>query len=116
MAETHLERVFVAELWRVKGELLLGKAREAKRGTNALAPRAAAAAELCFRRALQIAREQEAGSLALRAAMSLARLSVARDGKGEAMELLRSVYVSFTEGFGTKDLKEAKALLSERGS
>jgi hypothetical protein len=43
--------------------------------------------------------------------MSLARLSGARDGKSETIELLRSVYVSFTEGFGTKDLTEARALL-----
>ena len=50
-------------------------------------------------------------SLALRAAMSLAPLSGVRDGKGEAMELLRSVYASFTEGFGTKDLTDARALL-----
>ena len=111
MTETSLERVFVAELWRVKGELLLGKARGAKRGSNRLEPRAAAAAEQCFRRALEIAREQEAASLALRAAMSLARASRARDGRSEAMELVRSVYASFTEGFGTKDLTEARALL-----
>jgi adenylate cyclase len=111
MAETTLERVFVAELWRVKGELLLGEARRATPRTNTLLPRAAAAAEQCFRRALEIAREQETASLALRAAMSLARLSGARDGKCEATELLRSVYVSFTEGFGTKDLTEARALL-----
>ncbi|HEY7205006.1 MAG TPA: AAA family ATPase [Methylomirabilota bacterium] len=95
MTETHLERVFAAELWRVKGELLLGRAR----GT-----RQAAAAEQCFRRALEIAREQEAASLGLRAAMSLARVSGAR-------EPLRSALGSFTEGFGTKDLTEARALL-----
>lgn len=111
MAETQLERVFAAELWRVKGELLLGKARRAKPRTNTLTPRTAAAAEECFRRALEIAREQEAASLALTAAMSLVRLSEARAGNSEAMKVFRSVYASFTEGFGTKDLTEATALL-----
>jgi DNA-binding winged helix-turn-helix (wHTH) protein/tetratricopeptide (TPR) repeat protein len=116
MAETNLECVFAAELWRVKGELLLGKARQAKSGANALAPRAAAAAEQCFRRALETARAQEAGSLALRAAMSLARLSRARHEKPESVEPLRAVYASFTEGFGTRDLTDAGALLHNEAS
>ena len=111
MAETNLERIFAAELWPVKGELLLGKARGAKRGANRLEPRAAVSAEQCFRRALEIAREPEAASLTLRAATSPARLAVARGGTSEAMNLLRSAYASFTEGFGTKDLTEARALL-----
>jgi len=116
MTEANLERVFAAELWRVKGELLLGKARTSKRGTAPLTPRATAAAELCFRRALQIAREQEAASLALRAAMNLTRLSIGHDGIREARALLRSVYASFAEGFDTNNLREAQALLSERES
>jgi hypothetical protein len=63
--ETNLERVFAAELWRVKGELLLGKARMSKRGASPVPLRAADAAERCFRRALDIAQQQEAASLAL---------------------------------------------------
>jgi predicted ATPase len=103
LAGTNLERIFAAELWRVKGELLLGSARRAKR----------VAADQCFRRALDIAREQEAASLALRAAMSLVRLSIARGENTKAMRPLRSVYASFTEGFGSKDLLEARDLLQQ---
>src|SRR5215470_16067037 len=88
VTETNLERVFAAELWRVKGELLRGKARGAKRGKNTLEPRMAASAEHCFRRALELAGKQEAASLALRAAMSLARLSGTRD-------VLGSIYAAF---------------------
>jgi len=75
--------------------------------------RAAAKGEAYFRRALAIARQQQAKSWELRAAMSLARLW--RDqGKGQqARELLAPVYGWFTEGFDTRDLREAKALLAE---
>jgi hypothetical protein len=92
------EHVFAAELWRLKGELLLGRARTSKRGTNKLASRPAAAAEQCFRRALEIAHQQEAASLALRAAMSLTRSSAGREGRRAALDLLRSVYASFSGG------------------
>jgi DNA-binding winged helix-turn-helix (wHTH) protein len=114
MTKESVERVFAAELWRMKGELLLGRARRANRRANTPPPRAEAEAEQCFRRALEIAREQEAASLALRAAMSLARSSGARNGGREATELLRSAYAAFTEGFDTKDLAEARALLHGR--
>jgi adenylate cyclase len=70
-------------------------------------------AQQCFRRALEIARQQEAGSFALRSATSLARLSMKYDRADDALELLRSVYSSFTEGLDTKDLIEAKALLND---
>jgi predicted ATPase len=70
-------------------------------------------AEAHFERALSIARQQDAKSWELRAAMSMARLW--RDqGKGQqARELLASVYGWFTEGFDTRDLKKAKSLLEE---
>ena len=69
-------------------------------------------AEACFQQALAIARQQ-AKSLELRAAMSLARLWQ-QQGKGaEAYELLAPIYGWFTEGFDTADLQEAKALLEE---
>jgi len=73
-------------------------------------------AEAYFERALAVARQQQAKSLELRAATSLARLW--RDqGKGrEARELLAPVYAWFTEGFETRDLKEAKALLDTLAS
>ena len=68
-----------------------------------------------MRRALTIARHQQAKSLELRAAMSLARL-LQRQGKGDAArELLASIYAWFTEGFDTADLQEARALLEEVG-
>jgi predicted ATPase len=71
------------------------------------------AAEELYRRALSIAREQEAKMWELRAAMSLARLSHDQGRRAEARDLLAPVYGWFTEGFDTPDLKEAKALLDE---
>ncbi|HKA63075.1 MAG TPA: hypothetical protein VKH83_11670, partial [Methylomirabilota bacterium] len=70
------------------------------------------AARHCFDRALEIAREQEATSLELRGAMSLARLPLADREIAEARARLQAVYASFTEGFETRDLENAKALLS----
>ena len=66
-----------------------------------------------MQRAVEVARGQEAKSLALRAATSLARLLVARDERQKAHDLLASIYSWFTEGFDTADLKEAEALLAE---
>ena len=95
------ERWCIAELLRIKGELILLED----------APDAAAAAEDHFRQALNWARRQGALSWELRAATSLAR--VWRDqGRGdEAHQLLEPVYNQFTEGFETADLRAAKALL-----
>jgi predicted ATPase len=68
---------------------------------------------VCFQQALEVARHQQAKSLELRAAISLARLWQSQ-GKGpEASELLAPVYGWFTEGFDTADLQEAKTLLEE---
>jgi predicted ATPase len=75
--------------------------------------REAAKAQAYFERALSVARQQQAKSWELRAAMSLARLWRDQGKKVEARELLAPVYGWFTEGFGTRDLKEAKALLDE---
>jgi predicted ATPase len=70
-------------------------------------------AEACFRKALDIARRQQAKSLELRAAMSLSRLWQQQGKQEEAHQLLTEIYGWFTEGFDTADLKEAKILLEE---
>ena len=72
-----------------------------------------AKAEESFRTALAIAREQGTRGYELRAATSLARLWREHGRRGEARELLAPVYGSFTEGFDTQDLKDAKALLDQ---
>ena len=91
---------YEAELYRLKGELLLAC-------TSASVSEAAA----CFHQALDMARGQQAQSLELRAAVSLARLWRRQDKIGEARELLAPVYSWFTEGFDTPDLQAARALL-----
>jgi predicted ATPase len=96
------ERWAMAELMRVKGELLLLQG----------APGAAAAAEDHFRQALDWARQQGA-FWKLRAATSLARLLRDRDRIDEARDLLAPIYDRFTEGFGTADLRAARLLLDE---
>jgi predicted ATPase len=66
-----------------------------------------------LRRALQIAEQQEAPSLQLRAARDLARVHAERGERSQAADLLAPIYAWFTEGFDTPDLKEVKALLDE---
>ena len=73
-------------------------------------------AEECFRQALDVARRQEAKSLELQAATSLARLWQKQGKRAEALKVLSEIYHWFTEGFDTKDLQEAKALLESLGS
>ena len=70
-------------------------------------------AEECFLKAIDISRKQQAKSLELRATMSLARLWQQQGKKTEGHQMLSKVYNWFTEGFDTKDLQEAKALLAE---
>ena len=70
-----------------------------------------AEAETCFRQALDVARRQQAKSLELRAAMSLAHLWQQQGKQAEAYELLAPIYGWFTEGFDTADLQEAQALI-----
>jgi predicted ATPase len=94
----------MAELVRVKGELLLLQG----------AP-GAAAAEDHFRQALDWARRQGALSWELRGATSLARLLRHQDRTSDAIACLQPIYDQFTEGFGTADLIAAKQLLSELG-
>jgi predicted ATPase len=70
-------------------------------------------AEACFLSAIEIARKQQAKLLELRAVMSLSRLWQQQGKKEEARQMLADIYGWFTEGFDTKDLQEAKALLEE---
>jgi class 3 adenylate cyclase/predicted ATPase len=98
-------RFHEAELHRAKGELLL----KAECGAR----HAALTPEACFHKALEIARHQQAKSLELRAATSLARLWQRQDKRQDAYVLLAPVYGWFTEGFDTADLQEAKGLLDE---
>jgi predicted ATPase len=69
-----------------------------------------------FEPALAVVRQQQAKSWELRAAMSMARLWRDQGKRAEARDLLAPVYGWFTEGFDTRDLKEAKALLNELAS
>jgi len=101
-AHKNAERVHEAEIYRLKGELLLALSAENQ-----------AEAETCFRHAIEIARLQSAKSLELQAVMSMCRLLQKQGKKEEARNMLSKIYGWFTEGFDTKDLKEAKALLKE---
>jgi predicted ATPase len=64
-------------------------------------------------KAIEVARKQEAKSWELRATVSLARLWQQQGKKNEAHKMLSAIYGWFTEGFDTRDLQEAKALLTE---
>jgi predicted ATPase len=107
------ERIGEAELYRLKGELLLNYERQTEREKGLLN---SGEAETCFENALDIARQQDAKSLELRAATSLARLWQRQGKEPEAHQLLVEVYHWFTEGFETPDLQEAKMLLDELSS
>jgi predicted ATPase len=95
------ERWGIAELLRIKGELLLMQD----------APGTAATAEDHFRQALDLAHRQGALSWELRAAASLARLLRDQGRSAQALSLLQPLYDRFTEGFDTADLKAVKAIL-----
>lgn len=102
------ERHYEAELYRLKGELTLQQeSKEQGAGSREQE------AEGYFLKAIDIARSQQAKSLELRATVSLARLWQQQGKRAKAHSLLSEVYNWFTEGFDTKDLQEAKALLTE---
>ena len=103
MGETSGERWWEAELCRLRGELLRLCREEMD-------------SEVWFQRSLNVSQRQGTKSLELRAAMSLARLWRDQGKVREARELLAPIYGWFTEGFDTRDLKEAKALLGELAS
>ena len=104
LAAVHItgERSWEADLYRLKGKLVLAQSIDN-----------ATEAATYFQQALDIARRQQAKSLELRAAMSLARLWQQQGKRAEAHALLAPVYGWFTEGFDTADLKDAKALLDK---
>jgi serine/threonine protein kinase/tetratricopeptide (TPR) repeat protein len=112
------ERFYEAEMYRVKGELLLKmedrglKIEENDTPPSILGPQCSSPDE-CFHQAIKIARRQEAKSWELRAVMSLSRLWQREGKREEACELLAGIYGWYTEGFDTADLQEAKALLEE---
>jgi predicted ATPase len=100
------ERIAESWLYQLKGELLLKQVKG--QGPESGVQKEA---EACFRQAIEIARRQSAKLSELKAAMSLARLWQQQGKKDEARQMLAEVYNWFTEGFDTKDLQEAKALL-----
>jgi predicted ATPase len=112
------ERYYEAELYRLKGTLTL----QSKTSLGQVQGRSQASqdksevekeAEECFWKAIEVARRQQARSLELRASMSLARLWQQQGKTSKAHQMLAEVYGWFTEGFDTKDLQEARALLAE---
>jgi predicted ATPase len=104
LAKEREARSYEAEMGRLRGELLLKqKVPDARQ------------AEADFHHALEVACQQQAKSLELRAAISLSRLWQQQGKRAEAYELLAPVYGWFTEGFDTADLREAKALLAALG-
>jgi predicted ATPase len=126
LAAENLRGFWMAETYRLKGELTLqqenqkpvlsvvegakGKGQKSKIKTEAQGE-----AEACFLKAINIAQKQQAKSFELRATMSLARLWQSQGKQHAARNRLADVYNWFTEGFDTKDLQEAKALLEELG-
>jgi predicted ATPase len=94
------ERYYEAELYRLKGELLLLQGDDAE-------------AEASLEKAIQVAQRQQAKSWELRATVSLARLWQEQGRADEARQMLAEIYGWFTEGFDTLDPKEARALLEE---
>jgi adenylate cyclase len=92
------ERMVEAELHRLQGGVLLAQAEEDE-------------AEICFHRAIEVARGQRAKSWELRATMDLSRLWDRQGKQREAQRMLQELYGCFTEGFDTPDLREARRLL-----
>ncbi|MEW6208099.1 MAG: AAA family ATPase [Acidobacteriota bacterium] len=121
VAHRNGDRCYLAELYCIKGELLLMQASDqavsqAATGGKAVfetEPPVIAQAADCFNQSIEIARHQQAKSWELRAAMSLARLYQKQSKQKEARQILAQIYDRFTEGFDTADLREAKTLLAE---
>src|ERR1700738_2329721 len=97
------ERIFEAELYRLKERALLVRG----------APEATAGAQSLLDQALTTARSQHAKALELRAATDTAALWIDQGRREEALDFLAPIHALFTEGFDTQDLKQAKALLDQ---
>ena len=104
VVERTQQRSFLAEIYRLKGELL--RAQDAD----------SVDAEMLFERAMDIAENQSALALQLRAGISLCRATIGRARGEESYAILERIYSQFDEGFDTPDLVEAKALLDQRDS
>jgi class 3 adenylate cyclase/tetratricopeptide (TPR) repeat protein len=102
-AEATGARLWESELYRIAGDLVLGSSAGGEQS------------EAHYLRAIEVARQQQALSLDLRASASLARLWADHGERHKARDLLAPIYNSFTEGFGTRDLIDAKVLLDELG-
>jgi predicted ATPase/transcriptional regulator with XRE-family HTH domain len=124
LVEKTEERFWEAEIYRLKGELLLNASREGGRPVlptgglrlsevEGMRDESEAEAESCFWQAIEIVRRQEGKSLELRATVNLARLWRQQGKKDQARRMLADIYGWFTEGFDTIDLQQAKALLDE---
>jgi hypothetical protein len=131
MVERNEERYIEAELYRIKGQLVFQSGVQGPESQQAnqkakikrqkakvpapqpLTPDPQPEAEACFLKAIEIAQKQQAKTWELRATMSLARLQRQQGKAHEALKMLAAIYNWFTEGFDTKDLQEAKALLEE---
>jgi predicted ATPase/class 3 adenylate cyclase len=105
---TH-ECCWEADIYRLRGQLLLA-------ASEPVGPEAARSAEACYRRALEVARQQGARSLELRAAVSLSRLWQAEGREGEAREFLAPIFARFSEGRETAGLRAAATLLAKLGA
>jgi tetratricopeptide (TPR) repeat protein len=118
------ERFYEAERYRLRGELTLTQSsvrslgssvkkgpKSKVQGAKSSKTKSQEEAEACFLKAIDIAQKQQAKSLELRATVSLARLWQQQGKAQQAHEMLAEIYGWFTEGFDTKDLQEAKALL-----
>jgi predicted ATPase len=131
LTETYANVWWAAEVYRLKGELLLtatgqttihrsdgrGPSRVGRATSVASDPGhpvlpSQAEAEAYLQKALEIARQQEAKSLELRAVMSLGQLWQAQGKTTQARQVLTAVYSWFTEGFDTRDMREARVLLA----
>ena len=128
LIETTDERFYEAEVLRLRGELLLNdergtrNAERQKKTTQVPSVHHSSfsiqhfeEAEECFRKALEVARQQQAKSLELRASTSLARLWHEHGKTAKARQLLEAIYSWFSEGFETQDLQTAEALLKTMG-
>jgi class 3 adenylate cyclase/predicted ATPase len=102
LVERNLDTFYVSELWRLKGEVMCSRSDDG-------------AAAALFEHALALARAQDARSLELRAATSLARLTQRRGADRRGFEVLAPIYEQFDEGLDTPDLQEARALLERLG-